>query len=101
MEKTQRRVFPFYLDPSSDEMWFLYSVGEKDKLRERFAKWIKTEGEWSIDKAHRYRTYSEYLEENENLIKALEKILDFENEPIEGDSYWAKKLKEARLKLKE
>ncbi|WP_222936116.1 hypothetical protein [Neolewinella lacunae] len=88
------QYFKDYILPIEDPMWFLYSMNEKELLKANFQSWIDSNNEWSESKIYRFRTFSEYLDDRESHIKSLKMILKHNNEPENGESYWAKKLRE-------
>lgn len=88
--------FKDYILPIKEPMWFLYSVKEKSTLRTNFQKWIDSIEKWDENKIHRLRTFSEYLGDKENHIRSLQMILEHSKEAENGNSYWAKKLKDVK-----
>jgi len=90
----KHQYFKDYIFPIEDPMWFLYSMNEKELLQENFQNWIDSSNKWSENKIYRFRTFSEYLDDRENHIKSLKMILKLNNEPENGESYWARKLRE-------
>lgn len=89
----KHQYFKDYILPIEDPMWFLYSMNEKELLQVNFQNWIDSNNEWSENKIYRFRTFSEYLDDRENYIKSLKMILKHNNEPENGESYWARKLR--------
>lgn len=94
----KHQYFKDYILPVEDPMWFLYSMNEKELLKSNFQKWIDSNDEWNENKIHRFRTFSEYLDDRENHIKSLRMILEYNKESENGNSYWAKKLREIKSK---
>lgn len=94
------QYFKDYIMPIENPMWFLYSMNEKEFLKDNFQKWIESNDEWNEDSIHRFITFSEYLDDRENQIKSLMMILKYNKESENGNSYWAKKLREVKLKNK-
>lgn len=94
----KHQYFNNYIQPVEDPMWFLYSMNEKELLKSNFQKWIDSNDEWDENKILRFRTFSEYLDDHENHIKSLRMILELSKESENGNSYWAKKLREVKSK---
>lgn len=92
------KYFKNYILPIEDAMRFLYSTNEKELLKANFQNWIDSSGEWNENKIHRFITFSEYLDDHENHIKSLKMLLKYKNEPENGKSYWARKLREVKIK---
>jgi len=76
-----------YIIPVKNEMWFLYSVKEKEVLQNVYEKWVIDKKEWTIDDVHKYITYSKYLSEKSHLVNAHEMKIELENKPIDEQPY--------------
>jgi len=79
--------FDNYMIPVKNEMWFLYSVKEKEILHKVYEKWVEDKKDWTIDDVHKYITYSKYLSEKSHLVLAHEMKIELEKKPIEEQPY--------------
>jgi len=83
----KHEYFENYMIPVKNEMWFLYSVKEKEVLQNVYEKWVIDKKDWTIEDVHKYITYSKYLSEKSHLVNAHEMKIELENKPIEEQPY--------------
>jgi len=78
--------FKDYILPIEDPLWLLYSVRENEILKDIFEDWINSTEEWDDSRRIKYWTISNHLQDIENEIKSIRKILEHNNETEGGIS---------------